>query len=216
MTARRSGVEGWPLVGVAALVVSALVAVVFAVSGVHEAGLRAAIRATAGSSLVFFLAAFVARPMNTLASSASTKWLLRNRRYVGVSFAVSQLAHALLIGALVDAYSASFWSRVQMTTIVGGGFGYLLISGDDRRLLSTAKRRSGSGRTAWSALHTTGMYVFWVIFAASYAGRSALSVRYAVSFGLLLLAMGVRVAAARKRASKGAARAHAPRVGEPT
>jgi hypothetical protein len=201
MTGRRSGVEGWSLVGIAAIVVTALVAGTLAVGGTEEAGIRAAIRMTAGTSLVFFLAAFVASAMNTLSPSPATKWLLRNRRYIGVSFAVSMLGHLVLISALVLGYSGSFWSRVALTTLVGGGFGYVMILA----MTATSFDRTAKaiGRKAWSALHTTGMYVFWFIFFASYAGRAATSLRYAISFGLLLVAMTVRIAAARKRATRG-------------
>jgi hypothetical protein len=95
-----SGLHGWPIVGVSAVLVGAVVAGGLLVLGPSEAGLRFAVRATARTSLPLFLAAFVASSLRRTWPGAATRWLLANRRYVGVSFAVSHLFHGLAIAAL--------------------------------------------------------------------------------------------------------------------
>jgi hypothetical protein len=198
MNRGRSGaVEGWPIVGYSAALVAVMVLAILGTCGASEVALRAAIRATACTSLSFFLAAFIASSWNSLAPSPASKWLLRNRRYVGLSFAASQLGHALLIGALAHGYTSSFWSRAGASTLVGGGFGYVLIV---LMVVTSFKGPAASiGRKAWTRLHTTGMYVFWTIFFASYAGRPGV---YCFFTALLVGALGVRAMAARARAGR--------------
>src|SRR5437867_6975059 len=81
--------QGWPIVGWAALVVVAIVAAILITLGTGEAGLRAAIRATARTSVVLFCVAFSASALRRLWPGTASAWLLANRRQLGVSFAVS-------------------------------------------------------------------------------------------------------------------------------
>jgi hypothetical protein len=201
-SSRTSLGRGWPLVGWAALVVAALVAGSLALAGAGEPGLRAGIRVTAGSSFVLLLLVFVASPLNALfasAASAPTKWLLANRRYLGVSFAVSQLGHLVLIALLATSAPASFRARLSASTLYGGGLGYVLTA----LMTATSFDRSAAwiGRKAWRVLHTTGVYFLMVIFIASYAGRVA-TPRYGAFVALIALAFGLRIAAAVRRRLK--------------
>ncbi|MGO8995875.1 MAG: hypothetical protein ACLQVI_21390 [Polyangiaceae bacterium] len=194
---RPGGIEGWPIVGLTSGAVATVVACVLATSGFDEAGVRAGIRATAGTSFALFLTAFVASSLNTLRPTPATKWLLRNRRYIGVSFAVSQLAHLLLIEDLSHLRGAPITTLAHKLTVVGGGFGYVMLLA--MTITSFDRTARWLGRQRWSVLHTTGMYVFWAIFATSYGKRVALSPRYCVSFGLLIAALGIRAAARMRR-----------------
>ena len=89
---------GWPLVALAATGVALMVAAILGVRGVGEEGVRACVRATARSSALLFLGAFVASMLRRRWRNPFTGWLIRNRRYLGVSFAAS---HAIHLGALV-------------------------------------------------------------------------------------------------------------------
>src|SRR5262245_16463819 len=120
--------EGWFLVAWAAAAGLALAAAAFASEGTGEAGLRLAIRLSTRESLALFVAVFAARPLNALSPGPATKWLLRNRRALGVSLAVSQALHLGYIVALATSAPASFRAGVAMTTLVGGGLGYLLLA----------------------------------------------------------------------------------------
>ena len=63
--------------------------------------LRAVIRATALTSAVPFLLVYVASPWLRLRPSPVSRWLVTNRRYLGLSVAASHLWHLLAIIALV-------------------------------------------------------------------------------------------------------------------
>src|SRR5207244_2311604 len=119
----RTMPRGWPIVGWAAVVIGAMAAAILAVAGAGPDGIRVLIRATARTSVVLFSAAFVASSLARTAPGPATRWLLVNRRYVGVSFAVSHLAHFLAILALAgwsfsrmgrDAGPAARWRTPRM------------------------------------------------------------------------------------------------------
>src|SRR4029453_2488027 len=102
-----------------------LCAAVFAVAGGGEAGLRAAIRLSAKTSLALFTTAFIASSLRALWPNQLTRWLLANRRYVGVSFAASHAIHLFAILALLWV-APGF--EIEMPTLIGGGLAYVFLA----------------------------------------------------------------------------------------
>jgi methionine sulfoxide reductase heme-binding subunit len=91
--------KGWWLVAYTAVVVGGLVGAILAQSGVTAEGLHLVLRATARTSLVLFLAAFVAASLRAIRPGGLADWLAENRRYLGISFAASHSFHfAAIIG----------------------------------------------------------------------------------------------------------------------
>jgi methionine sulfoxide reductase heme-binding subunit len=177
--------NGWPVVGWASLAILAMVGVLLATYGADEAGIRVVIRATARSSFGFFLAAFVASALRRAWHSSATAWVLANRRYLGVSFAVSHFVHLLAIFALYHWSAREFLVGTGATVTALGGLGYVFVFA----MAATSFDRSAAwlGRRRWRILHTTGMYYLWFIFTVSYVPRAATSPTYAP---LALLALG--------------------------
>jgi DMSO/TMAO reductase YedYZ heme-binding membrane subunit len=165
---------------------------------VTEAALREGIRVTAASSLVLFVATFAASSLVALWPTRASKWLLRNRRELGLSVFSSQLVHGGLVIALARGYPGSFWANVATSTLVGGLLGYALLA----LMAATSFDRAVKwlGRRRWRALHTTGMYYLWVVFATSYGGRAA-EWPYALFVALLVGVLGLRAAARLRRGS---------------
>src|SRR5688500_17365831 len=124
---RRSPLEGRTLVALAALIASAEAALSLATTDAAEPGLRALIRITAKTSLVWFVLAFAASALVTLRPWPASKWLLRNRRYLGLGFAVSHAVHLAAILGLGALAGARFWSSLGPVGLIGGGIGYLLL-----------------------------------------------------------------------------------------
>src|SRR5438105_8688789 len=159
--------RGWPIVGWAALAIAAIIAVILAVTGTGEDGIRMVIRATARTSVVLFGAAFVASALHRAWPGEASRWLVANRRYVGVSFAVSHFAHLLALLTLAH------WSLRGMAAAAGpvvgilGGVAYVFIAA----MVATSSDRTAAwlGPRRWSALHTAGMYWLWFIFFVSFA-----------------------------------------------
>jgi hypothetical protein len=188
MLEARALPRGWPIVAWTAAALVLMIAAVLALAGGDEAGLRMVIRATARTSCVLFLAAFVASALHHAWPSPATAWLLANRRYVGVSFAVSHLLHLLAIADLAGWSAQGLVATAGMTTTVVGGIGYLLIAA----MTATSFDRTAAwlGARRWRRLHTIGAYYVWLVFFLSFAPRVASSPLH-LPFGVAVVAAPV-------------------------
>ena len=189
--------SGPRLVGVASALILAFCLALLAVEGVGEDGFRAVIRLTARTSLVLFLLAFSASAAFRGHRGPVTRWLLSNRRYLGLSFACSQLIHLLAIGALARAYPASFWTGTAMSVVAVGGIGYLFIAA----MAATSNDVSVAwlGPQRWRLLHTVGAYWIWQIFLVTYALGIPHAPWKAVAVALLLASLTFRLATRQRR-----------------
>lgn len=157
--------------------------------------IRLTVRMTARVSLVLFLAAFCASALHKLWPSATTLFLVRNRRWFGLSFAFSHLLHAIVLVMFLNADPATFWSMVKTPNLVIGGTGYLFITLLAATSFDGAVRSLGPAR--WKQFHTLAVWVIWGNFMLSNAKRIPVSEFYIVPVVLLLLAVALRVAARR-------------------
>lgn len=197
---RAPALAGWPIVGWSALIVAGLSTAALVTAGDGEAGWRAVIRLTARTSFVLFTAAFVASSLRALWPAPSTRWLLANRRYVGVSFAASHAVHLLAIVALTRV-TPDF--RPDPATLVGGGLAYVFLAA----MTATSFDRTAAwlGPRRWRLLHKSGMYYCWFIFFISYVPRALLAstradpALYAPFVAALLGSLVLRAAARRPR-----------------
>jgi len=116
--------NGWTLTGLLSLAVSLMA---IGIAGAHHFdvdGIRAVIRATARTSLVLFCLAFGATALSQLWPNGWTRWLRRNRRYLGVSFAASHGVHAVAIVCLVLVAPGLFGTVASLDMLIFGGLGY--------------------------------------------------------------------------------------------
>ena len=97
MPTRQNWFDGWRLFALLSLTLLALSIWIAGMRGFEVDGVRMVIRFTARTSLVLFCLAFSAAALARLWPNASTRWLRRNRRYLGVSFAASHAIHAVAI-----------------------------------------------------------------------------------------------------------------------
>ena len=187
--------RGWRVTGAISLALAALTALQLAVWGADEEGIRVVVRSTARTSIVLFGLAFTASAARTFWQGPVTKWLLSNRRYVGVSYAVSHALHLLALVALAGA-SAEFADSVDTFTLVGGGLAYVFTFAMAATSTDAAVR--AMGRTSWSRLHLVGGWYVWIVFAQSYLPRAAMDPAYLV-WGVAVMAIPVLRFSARTR-----------------
>lgn len=159
------------IVLVAAVVELLLCGAVLQAPGSGEAELRAVVRLTAMVSLLCFLAAFTASALARRWPGPGTRWLVANRRWLGLAFAASHAGHALAIWQLVRRVPG-IGAAIPMQTRVVGGLAYLVIV-----LLAATSNDAAArwlGPRRWRRLHAVGVHVVWFVFAATYV-RGALS-----------------------------------------
>jgi hypothetical protein len=120
--------NGWPLLGILSLALVAMAAIIVVSHRLEVDGIRMAIRATARTSFVLFALAFSASALFALWPGAWTGWQRRNRRYLGLSFAVSHTVHAAVIVAFARLDPVQFHLQSNTGTIVSGGIAYGFIA----------------------------------------------------------------------------------------
>jgi DMSO/TMAO reductase YedYZ heme-binding membrane subunit len=183
----------------------ALVAAALSLEGATEEGIRLVVRHTAKGALLFFVAAFSASSLQTLWPSAASRYALKNRRWLGLSFALTHLVHLGALVALGIAYPDPFVGGLSPVTLVGGGIAYLFLVLMAATSWNGAVRRLGP--TRWRLLHTVGSWYIWLIFFQSYLGRAVSDPFYVPFAGLLVACAGVRATrwvGARRRAGSAA------------
>jgi methionine sulfoxide reductase heme-binding subunit len=112
---------------------------------------------------------------------------MRNRRYLGVSFAVSHGFHLLAIVILAVGTAATF----HRTTVVGGGIGFAFIVA----MTATSFDRTATwlGPRYWKRLHTAGGYYLWLVFTFTYTGNARRSALSALGAALCWLALAFKL-----------------------
>jgi hypothetical protein len=180
--------NGWRLTGMVSLLLAGMALFFLAAHGGDIEGVRLVIRATARTSLVLFALAFTASALVELVPSDLTRWQRRNRRYLGVSFAVSHLIHLLAIVTLAGLDNTLFWKLTNIVTIVLAGTAYLFIAA----MAATSFDRTAAwlGPRRWRLLHLLGGWYIWISFAVAVAKRVPLD-RFYWPMAALVLAAGI-------------------------
>lgn len=181
---------GWQLVGIVSAVLWAMTVAVVTAYSFEVDGVRASIRATARASFFLFCLAFTAGALYRLRPNAATRWLRQNRRYLGVSFAVSHLLHALAIVAFALMDPVLFQQGRTVASYVLGGLGYAVILAMAATSFDTTA--AWMGLRAWKWLHRTGGYYIWTVFMLSFGLRSVQDSSYRLFVVALLSVLAIR------------------------
>ena len=114
-------------------------------------GVRMVIRFTARTSLLFFCLAFSAAALARLWPNGGTRWLRRNRRYLGVTFAASHAIHLFAIACFAVMDPAAYAAATSIASYIFGGIGYAFIIA----MTATSFDRTAAlmGARAWRMLH---------------------------------------------------------------
>lgn len=189
--------EGWRLLGSLAALLTVMTVAVAAVRSFDVDGVRMAIRYTARTSLLLFLLAYTARPLATLWPTMWSRWQLRNRRYLGLSFAVSHGLHLIAIAAFALMAPALFHEATSPASFVFGGIGYTFIALMAATSFDSTARAIGP--RAWRILHVSGITYLWVQFMISFGKRVPDMPLYALFLVPLIAALILRIVAMRRR-----------------
>jgi methionine sulfoxide reductase heme-binding subunit len=174
----------WTITTIVAGILALFFLALCAWSGFSEEGVRLVVRSSARSSVLLFLLAFSASSLHGVLRTRITAWFLRNRRYLGVTFAFSHGYHLLALIALAVWFPHPFRDDLNGITLVGGGVGYGFVAAMATTSSDAAQRWLGQQR--WRRLHTIGSYYLWFIFTQSYAAR-ALQDSLSMFFSVLLV-----------------------------
>lgn len=160
-------------------------------------GVRLLIRATARSSLLFFLLAYTAQAAVVTWPGAWSSWQRRHRRQWGWLFVASHTIHAAGIVALALMAPDLFHTLAPLGNRLTGGIAYVFIWA--MGLTSFDRSARWLGPVWWARLHTWGLHYIWLSFLVANGKRIAAQPLYAVPTLLLLAALGWRLWASRQK-----------------
>lgn len=147
-----------------------LIAVVPVLTGSYsEDAIRWGIRRTVDIAFVLFFFSFGATAIHLIAKSRFSSWLTRNRRYLGISFGITFLAHASLILLLAQRYPEPFLSEINNAVITTGIVAFSLTA-----LMTLSSNNAAMkllGHKLWSSMHTLGGYYLLAMFCLTYLSK---------------------------------------------
>ena len=158
--------QGWRITTlVTSLIVVALI-INFGLAGLNAPAIKDAIDATGRSSLILFSIAFTCSSVESLWPSSLARWTLRNRRWIGLSFASSHFIHFGLIVSMTVLFPDPFVSEQSMAQWVFGGlaYGFVFLMA----LTSTDQAQRWMGMKNWKRLHFVGSHWIWTLFVLTY------------------------------------------------
>jgi methionine sulfoxide reductase heme-binding subunit len=182
--------------GLAAIVLAATAISAFA-GGFSLETIRRTARLSAQMSLILFCAAFGAGALAGLRPSLVSRALRRNRRQIGLAFAVSHGVHAAALVAFVRMDPRLFQALTGPPTFIFGGLAYLFIVA----MAATSFDRTAAliGPRVWRFVHLIGGWLIWLIFLISEGKRAIHAPGYWPYVLVLLLVFGLRLTAAQGR-----------------
>lgn len=163
-------------------------------------GWRLVIRATARTSLVCFLLAYLAQAAVVTWPGPGSAWLRAHRRTWGWLLVTSHALHGMAIIVLAQQAPALFASLSPPASRWGPGLAYVVIA--LMGLTSFDRTAAWVGPKVWSRLHTWGSHFLWLSFFLAYARRVPTQPFSAVPCIVLALALGWRLWAARRSTSR--------------
>jgi DMSO/TMAO reductase YedYZ heme-binding membrane subunit len=199
MQTRHNWFDGWRLFAVLTLTLLGLSLWIASMRQFEVDGVRMVIRFTARTSLVLFCLAFAAAALARLWPNAFTRWLRRNRRYLGVSFAASHGIHAVAIGAFAVMDPPAYAAATSLASYIFGGVGYAFIVA----MTATSFDRTAAalGARAWRRLHLIAGYYLLFQFMVSFGKRIPDMPLYALFLIPLIAVFALRMIAMAPKAT---------------
>lgn len=161
--------NSYRLVATLAVLVLVLISTVYVMYGYTEEATRINIRLTARISGLLFCSAFAASSYQYIFKGFIGFWLISNRKYLGISFALIHLMHLVVLIILQLSFHPVF-ERAAISSLVGGGLAYFFAV--IMLFTSFEQFRTSLSPNLWKGIHTIGGYWIWFIFIKSYWKRA--------------------------------------------
>jgi sulfoxide reductase heme-binding subunit YedZ len=161
MLLKSKALNEWSLFWLITLPVSALVLIAMTHADLSsEKGVSAMIQFSVRCSVPWLYLAFAASSLYALFPSEPTRWLLRNRKIMGLCFASAMAWQGIFILWLVTVHRDYYVREVYvLRDVVEGVLGYVLLITMAVTTFRAVRRRVN--RTFWRWLHKTGIYFLW-------------------------------------------------------
>ncbi len=184
--------SGWSLTKILSFLLVANVIITISILDIkNKETVSVLIRSTAQFSFILFMLAFSASSLYYFWKNRFTKWLLVNRRYIGVSFAVSHYLHLSALLMMTFYISFNVFEDRGLFATIGGATAYAFIT--IMTITSFDSTRNLLNPKNWKRVHTIGSYFIWVIFTKSYLPEIATTPKTAVFSVILIIVILLRI-----------------------
>ena len=207
---QSKAINGWRLFWLITAPISAAVILKLTTVDLTSArGVSSMIEIAVRCAIPLLFVTFAASSINVLFPGAIGRWFLRNRKYLGLSYAAAMAWQLFFILWMVTQHTEHYVDRVYATSdVIEGIGGYLLLIA----MVITSFRfgRSRLSAKQWNILHKVGIYWLWTYAFITYwwylfYSDQPLVINY-VYYWMGFFAWGMRMAAwTKKRWSKEAA-----------
>jgi DMSO/TMAO reductase YedYZ heme-binding membrane subunit len=149
------------LIPVTVLILGSTAAVIYNAGGYLPA-LPALMSPTANAAFILFSLVFASSSLLRLLPNNFTRYLMRNRRYIGLSFALIHFTHLAFVLSNITLVAGE---GRDIGTIIPGFIAYVFITLMALTSNDVSQRKLGIRR--WTLLHKVGGYYIWLIFLAT-------------------------------------------------
>lgn len=182
------GLWDWKLVRVIVIASIVFFAYNFLSLGYTEEAVRQCIAWSARIGVVLFMLAFGATVMQRFFRNSLSFWVMMNRPFLGISFAILHLIHLAFLLLLQQAFHPVFTLADSFALFAGGGAYFFVVL---MLLTSFSTFKGMISRTNWKRLHTLGGWWIWTVFMSSYWGRVFQGEYGFVTLAVLLALVGI-------------------------
>jgi methionine sulfoxide reductase heme-binding subunit len=157
----------WEVVTFTAISVATAMLLLLFAHGLTETGVLLTIRATGRISFPLFLMLSLSGSLYKLFPSSGAYWLLKNRKYLGLAFAIIYLYHALGFTTLIIMTREPNIEGLELIlSIICYGFLVAMTVTSFRAI------RRQISPWVWNSLHGIGMLFFWYFFLQEFMHRA--------------------------------------------
>lgn len=153
--------QGPALIGTVGVILAIFIAGSYMALGDYVAMLPHVMKPTAWLAFALFIMAFTASSLQVLFPGSYGRWAMKNRRYIGLSFALVHFVHAGLVLSNLALTEASRGAP----ELSGGGLAYVFLGLMALTSNNASVRKLGAKN--WKRLHKVGSYYIWLIFMAT-------------------------------------------------
>ena len=153
----------WEIVSLISVVVGAGGIMMMMAYGFNETGMRLLLRVTGRVSFPLFVMTATGSSFHKLYPSALSRWLHTNRKFIGLSFAITYLYHFFGIAGLIYMTGNPGIDGLELILSILC-YAFLV----PMAITSFRSVRQRISPWAWESLHSTGMLMIWYFFLQEY------------------------------------------------
>ena len=178
--------EGPKFVVTLSLIVAVWSALFLIIGGFSEHSLNQMLTITLRFSFLYFIVAFAASSIVFFYKSKFSRWLIRNRRYIGIAFGIAFSMHFLGIGMKAWLYPDPFVDGLHYHRVLRGGtmLGTVLLL----TMTSSDYVVRRVSPILWKSVHVMGSFYIFYRFWQNYLGFAEYNSIYYIAVVILAIA----------------------------